>query len=62
MTNEEKKVQEGGHFICLGGCQGVSQTPGTCQAETCLLKGQELDKCDCSDNKHNDFHPVDGSI
>ncbi len=40
------------HYICTGGCGGVSDKPGTCQAETCPKHGMPLDRCECKDKKH----------
>lgn len=40
------------HYICTGGCEGVSETPGTCQAVTCPKHGAPLEACDCADGKH----------
>lgn len=40
------------HYICTGGCKGVSQNPGNCETSTCLLYGQPLEKCTCEDGKH----------
>jgi hypothetical protein len=40
------------HYICTGGCEGVSDKEGTCQAETCPKHGQPLTPCDCTDGKH----------
>ena len=40
------------HYICTGGCEGVSNTPGTCQAKTCPKYGKLLSECNCSDGKH----------
>src|SRR3989344_3060982 len=40
------------HYICTGGCGGVSETPGVCQAELCPLPGKPLVSCDCTDGKH----------
>jgi len=40
------------HYICTGGCEGVSDTPGTCQAIACPKYGQPLTTCDCADGKH----------
>ena len=40
------------HYICTGGCEGVSDTPGTCQAKTCPKHGKPLTECDCSDARH----------
>lgn len=40
------------HYICTGGCGGVSSTPGVCKTDNCPLKGHPLKECDCTDNKH----------
>ena len=40
------------HYICTGECDGVSDTPGTCQDGTCGKHQQSLQGCDCSDKKH----------
>jgi len=40
------------HYICTGGCHGVSDTPGVCQAEDCAKYQQPLEECDCTDNSH----------
>ena len=40
------------HYICTGECDGVSEKPGTCQAEDCSRHHQSLKPCDCSDGKH----------
>lgn len=40
------------HYICKGGCRGVSSWPGICQAEDCPKKGEPLEKCVCEDEKH----------
>ncbi|MBI4114721.1 MAG: hypothetical protein HY445_02665 [Candidatus Niyogibacteria bacterium] len=42
------------HFICTGGCGGVSGTPGVCQAESCPLHGLDLKPCGCTDGEHAD--------
>ncbi len=41
------------HYICTGGCEGVSETAGVCGAVTCPKHGVPLTPCDCSDGKHN---------
>ncbi len=41
------------HYICTGGCNGVSDKTGVCQAETCAKHNQALEKCNCEDNKHD---------
>ena len=40
------------HYICTGGCAGVSETAGTCQAGDCPKYSQQLESCDCTDGKH----------
>jgi len=40
------------HYICTGGCGGVSETEGTCQAEDCSKHNEPLTNCDCTDGKH----------
>ncbi|MEK9173092.1 MAG: hypothetical protein AAB594_00780 [Patescibacteria group bacterium] len=40
------------HYICRGGCEGVSDKPGTCQAEICPSYEQPLESCSCEDEKH----------
>jgi len=45
------------HYICTGGCKGVSEVPGTCQMESCPLYTHPLTECDCANGLHNDFKP-----
>lgn len=52
MEEENKKEK---HYICTGGCKGVSNIPGTCNAVDCPFHNKELTECDCIDGKHNDF-------
>ncbi|MBM3230886.1 hypothetical protein FJZ28_01005 [Candidatus Peregrinibacteria bacterium] len=40
------------HYICNGGCEGVSGVPGTCQAKDCPDFGKPLEQCDCISPKH----------
>lgn len=40
------------HYICKGGCKGVSDTPGTCQTSDCADFNKELLPCDCVDQLH----------
>ncbi len=40
------------HYICTGGCKGVSDTPGVCNAEDCVKHGEPLQECSCTDGKH----------
>ncbi|MBI4130150.1 hypothetical protein HY468_02440 [Candidatus Roizmanbacteria bacterium] len=48
------------HYICTGECGGVSDTPGTCQAESCSLHGQPLVECDCEDGEHDTINNAEG--
>ena len=41
-----------GHYICTGGCGGVSHKPGVCQAKNCIKHGKLLVECKCTDNTH----------
>lgn len=40
------------HYICTGGCGGVSDQPGNCNAQGCPLYKKPLKECNCSDGKH----------
>lgn len=40
------------HFICKGGCGGVSEVEGFCEADGCPNQWQPLEACDCEDGKH----------
>ncbi|MEI8129945.1 MAG: hypothetical protein WCG55_00365 [bacterium] len=42
------------HYICTGGCKGISLTPGTCQAESCAKHGQPLEACHCQSEGHDE--------
>jgi hypothetical protein len=42
------------HFICTGGCDGESSTPGVCQAEGCENEGAPLVPCDCGNGLHRE--------
>jgi 4a-hydroxytetrahydrobiopterin dehydratase len=43
------------HYICLGGCKGVSKVPGVCGAPDCANHRHELVTCECTNEKHHDF-------
>lgn len=46
------------HYYCTGECGGVSDTPGTCQAESCSMHNKPLVACDCDTpeiHKHTRF-------
>ena len=40
------------HYVCTGGCDGQSSTPGICQAEGCKKEGEPLVECSCTDGMH----------
>ena len=42
------------HYVCTGGCKGVSDSPNLCQAETCPKHGTPMAACTCDDDKHDD--------
>jgi hypothetical protein len=42
------------HYICTGGCEGVSEKPGTCQAIACPKFNKPLIECECADGKHEE--------
>jgi len=41
------------HYICTGGCRGVSPEAGICQMDSCPKHGLPLEECRCTDNKHS---------
>lgn len=43
------------HYICTGGCGGVADKLGVCQAATCPMHDKALAPCECTDGKHNVF-------
>ena len=46
------------HYICLGGCRGVSQAQGVCGAPSCINNNHTLVECSCTDGIHNNFIPT----
>ena len=40
------------HFICKGGCGGVSEIDGFCETDGCSNQWQPLEDCNCLDGKH----------
>ena len=55
MLEENKNQRQKDHYVCLGGCRGVSKKPGICQAPDCKDHNHALVKCSCTDGKHYDF-------
>ncbi|MEK7107547.1 MAG: hypothetical protein AAB899_05175 [Patescibacteria group bacterium] len=53
LQNHMISLNQMKHYICTGGCEGVSGKPGTCGAKTCPKHGKPLTECDCGDGKHN---------
>lgn len=47
------------HFICTGGCGGVSGVPGVCQTEGCANFGKPLKACSCPDGEHAEVKAED---
>lgn len=50
--SEKKEENSRQHYICTGGCGGVSDKPGVCQAKDCSKHNHALEPCDCKDGKH----------
>jgi protein PhnA len=40
------------HYICKGGCGGVSEEAGVCEADGCANQYELLEECNCEDGKH----------
>jgi hypothetical protein len=41
------------HYICKGGCGGISLNPGICGAFDCADNGHDLHECACDDGLHS---------
>lgn len=48
--NDNKTMEQ--HYICTGGCGGVSDKPGVCQTEGCADYQKPLRECHCEDGLH----------
>ncbi len=46
------------HYVCTGGCEGVSDKSGTCQASDCSKHEHSLITCNCTDNEHKEAYDV----
>lgn len=56
-------TQKNPHYICTGGCKGVSEHPGVCQDPTCEKHGKPLEECRCEDGYHDsEFWEEDTSL
>ena len=40
------------HYVCIGGCKGVTSKPGICRNHDCPNYNEPLEKCDCEDSLH----------
>lgn len=49
----------GTHYVCKGGCGGVSDAPGVCQAVDCRDHGKPLKECGCQDGVHRGMKEQD---
>lgn len=55
MDEEDKKQDGVRHYVCNGGCNGVSlDDDANCQAVDCPKHGKPLQLCTCSDEKHEE--------
>jgi len=49
------------HYVCTGGCNGVSETAGaTCQAADCAKYNHPLTECNCTDGQHKESYEKEG--
>lgn len=48
----EKEIESEHHFICKGGCRGISEKSGVCGAKSCSKEGRPLEECMCPDGRH----------
>ncbi len=44
------------HYVCTGGCEGVSDTPLSCQMNYCAKHQEPLIECNCTDSKHHQIY------
>ena len=59
MNKDKNRNKEDEHYVCYGGCKGVSLVPGTCQAGDCTNYGEPLKECDCGDDMHHNWKPAE---
>ncbi len=50
------------HYVCIGGCQGVAEEKGVCQAPNCKDYHKDLKECDCEDGKHEEVMKQDDGV
>ena len=45
------------HYVCTGGCKGVSDDPNAaCQSEECSKHAHPLTACNCEDGEHQEAY------
>lgn len=45
------------HYVCIGGCGGVSDKEGVCEMPTCGNHKKPFVECSCTNGMHNEvFH------
>ena len=49
------------HYVCTGGCGGVSENPGVCNAQSCSKFNMPLTECHCGDGNHNEAYGAEAS-
>lgn len=40
------------HYVCRGGCGGVLEEMGMCEADGCDHQWEMMEECECADGKH----------
>lgn len=50
------------HYVCLGGCRGVSEEPVKCGSETCAYYTLPLEECDCTDGRHGGVFELEDAV
>jgi hypothetical protein len=40
------------HYVCTGGCDGVSDHPAACEMKDCLKYEMLMTVCHCTDGQH----------
>ena len=44
------------HYVCTGGCGGMSETPSTCDTTSCVKYHQPMTVCHCADGAHQEAY------
>jgi hypothetical protein len=45
------------HYVCTGGCKGVTDREGAmCEAKDCSKHDQPLTPCSCTDGQHREAY------